>query len=301
MVLITGGTGSFGKECVRQLLNTGVKKVIVLSRDELKQHEMRQEFKDDRLRFFLGDVRDRDRLSRAFYGVTTVIHAAALKQVPASEYNPFEFIKTNVYGSQNVVEAALDCGVKKVICLSTDKACNPVNLYGATKLCMEKLFISGNAYAGNRQTRFSVVRYGNVWGSRGSVVELFKKQADAGVVTVTDPTMTRFWIHLPDAVRFVLGMLKKMKGGEIFVPKMMRISIGEVAERVAPWANVKHIGIRPGEKMHETVITKEEGSRTYHCGDYYLIAPEYKWRGGIVYGDEFSLVPQGFEYRSDSR
>jgi len=297
-VLVTGGTGSFGRECVSHLLKTTKSKVVVFSRDELKQWEMRQEFDDLRLRFFVGDVRDKDRLKRAFYGVTTVIHAAALKQVPTAEYNPFEVVKTNIIGSQNVIEAAIDCGVESVVCLSTDKACNPVNLYGATKLCMEKLFINGNAYSGGRpgRTRFSVVRYGNVWGSRGSVIELFKRQAEEGTLTLTHPSMTRFFITLPEAVKFVLYCVDVMQGGETFVPKIDKMCITDIAKQFASADNIRATGIRPGEKLHETLITKEEGRRTYDCGAFYVIEPEYEWWERIkVWGKK---VPEGFVYRS---
>ena len=304
-ILITGGTGSFGRACVSRLLdNHNPKRVVIFSRDELKQYEMKQEFNNDRLRFFVGDVRDRDRLYRAFQGVNTVIHAAALKQVPTAEYNPFEVVKTNILGSQNIVEAAIDCGVKKVIALSTDKACNPVNLYGATKLCMEKLFINGNAYAGGREnrTKFSVVRYGNVWGSRGSVVELFEKQKATGIITITNPDMTRFWIKLPNAVSFVLSMLPIMRGGEVLVPKMESSYIHQVAQDVAPGCMVKVIGTRPGERLHEILITEEEGKRTWDCGNFYTIEPELDWWvRGKMEGTTMVKVPTNFVYRSGGR
>jgi len=299
-VLITGGTGSFGKEFVRTLLNNyNPRQVVVFSRDELKQWEMGQQFNDNRLRFFIGDIRDKDRLCRAFQGVDIVVHAAALKQVPTAEYNPFEAIKTNIIGAQNIIEAAIDCGVKKVVALSTDKACNPVNLYGATKLCMEKLFINGNAYAGgmDERTLFSIVRYGNVWGSRGSVVKLFEQQRGNGIVTVTDVNMTRFWVTLSDAVGFVLKGIGNMQGGEVFVPKLKAKSILNVVNAIAPDCVVSCSGTRPGEKLHEVLITKEEGRRTIDCGNYYVIEPEFNWwdRGSV----KGVSVPQGFEYRSD--
>jgi len=297
-VLITGGSGSFGKECVSQLLKTDAERVVVFSRDELKQWEMKQAYTDPRLRFFIGDVRDKDRLRLAFHGVDTVIHAAALKQVGTGEYNPFEVVKTNIIGSQNIIEAALECGVERTIALSTDKACNPVNLYGAAKLCMERLLVSGNSYSGNRtpKPKFSIVRYGNVWGSRGSVVELFKKQAEElGYVTLTDRRMTRFFIEVEDAVKFVLECVGYMEGGEIFVPCMVHRSMLEVAGGVIPpGCIIKEIGVRPGEKLHETLITAEESVRTLDRGYHYEILPT------VPEDDpDGRLVPEGFTYRSD--
>lgn len=303
-ILITGGTGSFGKAFVRAILgiddcaahprSPGPQKVIILSRDELKQYEMAKEFQDERLRFFLGDVRDRDRLYRAFTGVDVVVHAAALKQVPACEYNPLEAIKTNVGGAANIVDAAIDCNVQKVIGLSTDKAVNPVNLYGATKLCSDKLLVSANAYAGEHTTRFAVVRYGNVVGSRGSVVPFFKGLAEQGEsLKITDPEMTRFWITLPQAVQFVLDSLDRMKGGEIFVPKIPSMRIADLAQAIAPTANWEITGIRPGEKLHESLVSEDEARNTFEYDGYFAIhAPSNPGHGG-------TRCSEGFSYRSD--
>jgi UDP-N-acetylglucosamine 4,6-dehydratase len=299
-ILITGGTGSFGKKFIRYVLDHfNPRRVIVFSRDELKQFEMEKEFNDNRLRFFIGDVRDRDRLYRAFAGVDFVVHAAALKQVPACEYNPFEAIKTNVLGAQNIIEAAIDCCVKRVVALSTDKAANPVNLYGATKLCSDKLFIAGNSYAGGRETRFAVVRYGNVVGSRGSVVPLFKKQRETGVITITDPRMTRFWITLEQGVRFVLNCLANMHGGEIFVPKIPSMKITDLAEAIAPGCRQEYIGIRPGEKLHEVMIPEDDARNTVEMEDYYVIQPQFPWwsRKNCSGGNP---VPDGFRYSSET-
>jgi UDP-N-acetylglucosamine 4,6-dehydratase len=303
-VLITGGTGSFGRKFIETVLREGnPRKVIVFSRDELKQHEMQQQptYQDERLRFFLGDVRDADRLRRAFHGVDVVVHAAALKQVPAAEFNPFEAIKTNVFGAQNIIDVAIDRGVKRVVALSTDKAANPVNLYGATKLCADKLFIAGNAYTGSGETRFSVVRYGNVLGSRGSVLPLFLQQRRAGVVTLTDPRMTRFWITLEQAAHFVLNAIEKMHGGELFVPKIPSMTLRDMACTLAPDCRQEIIGIRPGEKLHEVMIPEDEAHRTLDCTGYYLIQPSFGWwseaaartHGGIS-------VPEGFRYASNT-
>jgi UDP-N-acetylglucosamine 4,6-dehydratase len=299
-VLITGGTGSLGKRLVKKLLaEHRPKKIIILSRDELKQHEMAIRFKDDSLRFFIGDVRDRERLNRAFNGVDYVIHAAALKQVPAAEYNPYEFIKTNVLGAQNVIDAAVDAGVKKVIALSTDKAANPINLYGATKLCSDKLFIAGNSYAGSQPTRFSVVRYGNVVGSRGSVIPLFKKLKSTGVLPVTDTEMTRFWITIEQGAEFVLKSLHSMHGGEIFVPKIPSASIIDVARAIAPEAKIDVVGIRPGEKLHEVLISEENGRETLEYDGYFVIQPMFQW-----WDDERKAggtpVAAHFSYASDT-
>ncbi len=279
-MLITGGTGSLGNALSAYLLkNTALRRIIIYSRDELKQHEMRQRFNDDpRLRFFIGNVRDLDRLRRAFTGVDYVIHAAALKQVPAAEYNPFECIKTNVIGGQNVIEAALDCGIKKLVALSTDKACNPINLYGATKLCSDKLFVAGNAYAGGSETRFSVVRYGNVSGSRGSVVPLFKKlAAQVGEVTITDERMTRFWITIENAVELVMDSFAQMEGGEIFVPKIPSMRFMDLAEALCPGQPIRTIGIRPGEKLHEAMIGEDDSRSVVDLGKRYAILPEFEW------------------------
>lgn len=276
-VLVTGGTGSFGNKFTRRALELGVKKIIVFSRDELKQYEMKQEFQDERIRFFIGDVRDKERLYRAFDGVDIVIHAAAMKHVDACEYNPFEAIKTNIHGAQNIIEAAIDRGVEKVIALSTDKACSPVNLYGATKLASDKLFVTANAYVGEKKTRFSVVRYGNVVGSRGSVVPFFKKIKDTGVIPITDGRMTRFWITLEQGVQFVLDNLVRMHGGEIFVPKIPSMNIMDLAKAIAPNCKYEIVGIRPGEKLHEAMIMEDDARHTLEYEDYYTIYPELNY------------------------
>ncbi len=303
IVLITGGTGSFGQKFIETALRDhNPRKVIVFSRDELKQFEMQQtpRFQDDRLRFFLGDVRDPDRLHRAFRGVDLVIHAAALKQVPAAEYNPFEVIKTNVFGAQNLIDAAIDCGVKRVVALSTDKAANPINLYGASKLCSDKLFIAGNAYTGGG-TRFSVVRYGNVLGSRGSVLPLFLKQRETGVVTITDPRMTRFWITLEQGVQFVLRAVETMLGGELYVPKIPSMTMQAMASALAPHCRQEIVGIRPGEKLHEVMIPEDEAHRTLDCGGYYVVQPSFgSWSDNAVAHHHGILVPPGFRYASDT-
>ena len=277
VILITGGTGSFGKKCVEIILKRfNPKKLIIFSRDELKQFEMAQRFSVEKypcMRYFIGDVRDKERLQRAFREVDYIIHAAALKQVPAAEYNPFEAVKTNIIGAQNVINVAIDQGVKRVIALSTDKAANPINLYGATKLCSDKLFIAGNAYVGRDHTIFSVVRYGNVVGSRGSVIPFFLDCRKNGYLPITDPRMTRFWITLEQAVHFVLGCLKKMVGGELFVPKLPTMNIMDLARAIAPDCTTKIIGIRPGEKIHEIMVSDEEAWHTYDRGDYLTIKP----------------------------
>ncbi|GEK33618.1 UDP-N-acetylglucosamine 4,6-dehydratase (inverting) [Kurthia sibirica] len=276
-VLVTGGTGSFGRKFIKKALQSDVKKIIVFSRDELKQYEMAQEFTDSRIRFFIGDVRDKDRLYRAFDGVDIVIHAAALKHVGACEYNPFEAVKTNIHGAQNIIDAAIDQGVEKVIALSTDKACSPINLYGATKLASDKLFIAANAYVGDKKTKFSVVRYGNVVGSRGSVVPFFKKMRETGTVPVTDERMTRFWITLEHGVQFVIDNLARMQGGELFVPKIPSMNIMDLAKAIAPECKVEIVGIRPGEKLHEAMITEDDARHTIEFDDYYVIQPEFNW------------------------
>lgn len=300
-ILLTGGTGSFGKDFCRIMLEKYKPKVIrVYSRDELKQHEMRLAFGDDsHLRFFIGDVRDPDRLRRAMYGVDMVVHAAALKQVVACEYNPFEAVKTNVHGAQNVIDAAIDTGVKKVIALSTDKAVNPVNLYGATKLCADKLFIQGNAYAGERGTRFACVRYGNVIGSRGSVIPLFLKQKENGIITITDERMTRFWITLDEAVELVVKAFDYMEGGEIFVPRIPSMRIMDLAAAIAPECKIKYIGIRPGEKLHEALTGEDEGRNTISYQDMYVILPVYSWWDRKNYQNGVKL-PDNFIYASES-
>ncbi|MFJ9463537.1 UDP-N-acetylglucosamine 4,6-dehydratase (inverting) [Viridibacillus arvi] len=298
-VLVTGGTGSFGKKFIRSALELDVKKIIVFSRDELKQYEMGQEFSDSRIRFFIGDVRDKDRLYRAFDGVDIVIHAAALKHVGACEYNPFEAIKTNIHGAQNIIEAAIDKGVDKVIALSTDKACSPVNLYGATKLASDKLFIAANAYVGEKHTKFSVVRYGNVVGSRGSVVPFFKKIRETGVLPVTDERMTRFWITLDKGVQFVLDNLTRMHGGELFIPKIPSMKVTDLAKAIGPECEIKYIGIRPGEKLHEAMITEDDARHTIEFNEYYVIQPEFSW-----WSKEFSegakTLDESFSYTSDN-
>ncbi|MFJ7838526.1 UDP-N-acetylglucosamine 4,6-dehydratase (inverting) [Lysinibacillus sphaericus] len=296
VVLVTGGTGSFGKKFIGRALTLGVKKVIVFSRDELKQYEMKQEFQDERIRFFIGDVRDKGRLYRAFNGVDIVIHAAAMKHVDACEYNPFEAVKTNIHGAQNVIEAAIDCGVEKVIALSTDKACSPVNLYGATKLASDKLFVAANAYVGEKKTRFSVVRYGNVVGSRGSVVPFFNKIKESGKLPITDERMTRFWITLDQGVQFVLDNLERMYGGEIFVPKIPSMKVIDLAKAIAPECEIEIIGIRPGEKLHEAMIMEDDARHTCEFDTYYVIQPEFSWWSTQYKGKQ---LPDGFEYTSD--
>lgn len=275
IVLITGGTGSFGRQLVRFLLrDSQVRKVIVFSRDELKQFEMQQEFKaEGRIRFFIGDVRDRERLYRAFEEVDYVVHAAALKQVPAAEYNPFEAIKTNIMGAQNVIDAAIDRNVKRVVALSTDKAAAPINLYGATKLCSDKLFSAANNFRGNHDIRFSVVRYGNVMGSRGSVIPYFLDRRGSGVLPITDERMTRFNLSLDEGVKLVLHALEHMWGGETFVPKIPSYRITDVAEAVGPKCRRELVGIRPGEKLHEEMITETDGLSTIEFDRYYAILP----------------------------
>lgn len=273
-ILVTGGTGSFGKNFIKYILeHSEAKKVIVFSRDELKQSVMEAEIKDSRIRFFLGDVRDLSRLERAFHGVDIVIHAAALKQVPALEFNPFEAVKTNVIGSQNVIEAAIDKGVEKVLLVSTDKAAMPANLYGSTKLCAEKLFVAGNAY-GDGTTKFSVVRYGNVVGSRGSIVEKLIKNRGAHTVYITDEHMTRFWIDLEQAFEIVLFGLTNMEGGETFIPKASTMKLTDLFDIIVPNAKREVIGIRPGEKLHEILLTPEESRHSVVLEDYFVILPE---------------------------
>ncbi len=299
-VLVTGGTGSFGQKFVEQLSRLEVcKKIIVFSRDEFKQHQMGQRLTDPKLRFFLGDVRDLSRLQRAFSGVDIVIHAAALKQVPALEYNPLEAVKTNIGGTQNVIDAALDTGVKKVLLISTDKAVNPVNLYGGTKLCAEKLWVAANSYRPNKEAiAFSVVRYGNVIGSRGSIVEVLNNQKKIGVVTLTDERMTRFWITLEQSVNFVLDALRTMKGGEIFVPKLSAIKLPDLISTIAPGCEVKTVGIRPGERLHEMLLTEEEVRRTKDGGNYYVVEPNHGWWDGS-HLQEFNYLPEEFRYVSN--
>ncbi len=301
VVLVTGGTGSFGKKFIEVMLAEYYPaKLIVFSRDELKQHEMRVAgFDHPSLRYFIGDVRDQDRLKRAMHGVNIVIHAAALKQVPACEYNPLEAIKTNILGSSNVIEAALDAGVEKVMALSTDKAVNPVNLYGATKLAAEKLFVQSNAYAAGTSTRFSCVRYGNVVGSRGSVIPIFIKQRSAGKLTITDERMTRFWLTLEQGVHFVIHCTAEMCGGEVFVPKIPSTRIVDLARLIAPEAEIEVIGIRPGEKLHEVLINEDEARSTLERDDLYVVTPSTPlWQRDLQY--EGRPLPEGFRYASDT-
>jgi UDP-N-acetylglucosamine 4,6-dehydratase len=301
-ILVTGGTGSFGKAFIRELLdNHEPHRIVIYSRDELKQYECRQMFNDDsRLRWFIGDIRDLPRLNRAMHGVDYVVHAAALKQVDTAEYNPWEFVKTNVIGSQNVIEACIDAGVKKVVALSTDKASSPINLYGATKLTADKLFITGNHYAAAYPTRFSVVRYGNVMGSRGSVIPFFRKLGEAGEsLPITDLRMTRFFITLPQAVKFVLDSFEMMQGGELYVPRIPSMKIVDLAQAVVPGAAMHNSGLRPGEKLHEEMISAEEGRRTLRMGDRYVLQPDLaSW--GYKPPTDGEPVPAGFHFTSDN-
>ena len=305
-ILITGGTGSFGKKFIKTILTQypDVKKIIIYSRDEFKQFMMANmpEFKpfDDTLRFFIGDVRDKERLMMAMEGVDYVVHAAALKQVPACEYNPFEAIKTNVGGAQHVIECALARNVEKVVALSTDKACAPINLYGATKLCSDKLFIAGNAYSGSKKTRFSVVRYGNVAGSRGSVIPFFQKLVAEGAksLPITDMKMTRFWLKLEQAVEMVLYALENMRGGELFVKKIPSMHMPDLAKAVAPDLDIHEIGIRPGEKIHEQMITKEDAPNTIEFNDFYIILPQMTFQNISFDYEGAKKVAPDFEYHS---
>jgi UDP-N-acetylglucosamine 4,6-dehydratase len=301
-ILITGGTGSFGRKCTDVILNRyKPRRLIIFSRDELKQFEMAQQYpmaKYDCIRFFIGDVRDKERLYRAFHGIDYVIHAAALKQVPAAEYNPFEAVKTNVLGAQNVINVSIDQGVSKVIALSTDKAANPINLYGATKLCSDKLFIAGNRYVGHEDTIFSVVRYGNVIGSRGSVIPFFQKCKQEGCLPITDPRMTRFWITLEHCVNFVLKCFERMVGGELFVPKLPSMNIMDLARAIAPECRIEIVGIRPGEKLHEVIIPKDDARRTLEFNDYYLVQPDFRFWKQRYNNDWKKPVPDDFEYES---
>jgi UDP-N-acetylglucosamine 4,6-dehydratase len=299
-ILVTGGTGSFGKAFIRHALDhLHPRRIAVLSRDELKQFEMRSAFPDDHIRWFLGDIRDRDRLLRAFHGVDYVVHAAALKQVDTAEYNPFEFVKTNVLGSQNVIDAAIDCGVKKVVALSTDKASSPINLYGATKLTADKLFVAANNYSKAMGTALSVVRYGNVMGSRGSVIPLFKRLAAEGKpLPVTDARMTRFWITLPQAVQFVVDSFEQMQGGELYVPRIPSMRVTDLIEAIAPGCETYEIGVRPGEKLHEEMISSDDSYRTIRQQERYVVKPTIQeWWFTEPEGE---IVPPGFSYRSDT-
>ncbi len=305
-ILITGGTGSFGRQFVRAVLaRFNPQRVVIYSRDELKQYEMQQEFFHQSLRFFIGDVRDGERLIQAMRGVDYVVHAAALKQVPAAEYNPMECIKTNIYGAENVIKAAIANKVQRIIALSTDKAANPINLYGATKLCSDKLFTAANNIVGNQNTRFAVVRYGNVVGSRGSVVPLFKKLVTEGAkeLPVTDARMTRFWITLEQGVEFVLKSFARMRGGEIFVPKIPSSRIVDLAKAIAPEVSHKIIGIRPGEKLHEIMCPADDSHLTLEFADHFVIRPSITFHAPVDYavnplGEAGASVPQGFEYSS---
>ncbi|MGA8428444.1 MAG: UDP-N-acetylglucosamine 4,6-dehydratase (inverting) [Candidatus Sulfotelmatobacter sp.] len=301
VVLITGGTGSFGQKFVEIMLKEyRPKKLVIFSRDELKQHDMRTSgFDDSSLRYFIGDVRDPQRLERAFSGATVVVHAAALKQVPACEYNPFEAIQTNIMGGRNVIDSAINQGVRRTLALSTDKAVNPINLYGATKLCAEKMFVQANAYAGAQETRFSCARYGNVVGSRGSVIPVFLEQRRRGRVTVTDPRMTRFWLTLEQGVRFVVSSLEQMHGGEIFVPKIPSMRLIDLAASIAPGCVVETVGIRPGEKLHEVLVSEDEARNTLEVEDRYIIQPAHPWWSRENWMNARAL-PEGFRYTSDS-
>jgi len=299
-ILVTGGTGSFGRKFTEIVLRDyNPAKLIIFSRDELKQQEMRESISSPKLRYFIGDVRDQDRLKRAMHGVDVVVHAAALKQVPACEYNPMEAVKTNVIGGQNVIEAAIECNVQQVIALSTDKAVNPVNVYGATKLCAEKIFIQSNAYAGRNGTRFSCVRYGNVAGSRGSVIPLFTNQRRTGRLTITDERMTRFWITLEQGVKFVTDCLEQMQRGEIFIPKIPSMRVTELAEALAPECAIDFVGIRPGEKLHEVLLSSDEGRTAIELKDKYIILPAMPYFEAPDW-QEGTPLPDGFEYTSDT-
>jgi len=302
VVLVTGGTGSFGKKFVETMLRDyHPRKIIVFSRDELKQHEMRiSGFDHPDLRYFIGDVRDLNRLRRAMQGVDIVVHTAALKQVPACEYNPMEAIKTNILGSSNVIEAALDAGVGKVMALSTDKAVNPINLYGATKLAAEKLFVQSNAYAGGTATRYSSVRYGNVVGSRGSVIPVFLNQKNKEKLTITDERMTRFWITLDQGISFVIRCIEQMQGGEVFVPKIPSMKVVDLAKVIAPDAELEAIGIRPGEKLHEVLIHEDEARLTIELEDMFVVQPSEALWFGHAWQDIGQPLPDGFRFASDS-
>lgn len=305
-ILVTGGTGSFGKHFTGTVLEQfEPERLIILSRDELKQHQMRQRFSEQEypcMRYFIGDVREKDRLYRAFDGVDIVVHAAALKQVPAAEYNPIEPIKTNVMGAANVIDAAIDRDVDRVIALSTDKAANPINLYGASKLCSDKLFVAGNNYSGETGTRFSVVRYGNVAGSRGSVIPFFFERRETGVLPITDMRMTRFWITLDQGVQFVLDNLERMRGGEVFVPKIPSMKIVDLAHALAPECELKEVGIRPGEKLHEIMVPRDDAHNTLEFEDRYAILPAFRQWNSDAYQESNggTWCEDQFEYRSDN-
>lgn len=300
-ILVTGGTGSFGKMFLEIMLRDyQPHRLIVFSRDELKQHEMRAAgFNHPSLRYFIGDVRDVERLKRACSGVTVVVHAAALKQVLACEYNPFEAIRTNIMGGRNVIDAAIDQGVRRILALSTDKAVNPINLYGATKLCAEKMFVQANAYAGTQNTRFSCARYGNVVGSRGSVIPIFLEQRRRGRITITDPRMTRFWLTLEQGVKFVIRCIEQMHGGEIFVPRIPSMRLVDLAETIAPRCQVEYIGIRPGEKLHEVLVSEDESRQAVATEEMFVIQPAHPWWRSENWFNGKSL-PEGFRYSSDT-
>ncbi len=300
-ILVTGGTGSFGRKFTEVLLREHrPKRLVVFSRDELKQHEMRSEgFDHDVMRYFIGDVRDEDRLRRALNGVDVVVHAAALKQVPACEYNPIEAVMTNVMGARNIIEAAIDAGVQRVMAISTDKAVNPVNLYGATKLTQEKLIVQANAYSSRTRTHFSCTRYGNVVGSRGSVIPLFLKQRESGRLTVTDPRMTRFWITLEQGVRFVMRCIESMHGGEVFVPKLPSMNIMDLARAIGPTCEIDTVGIRPGEKVHEVLVNRDEARQTLETDDMYVIQPAHPW-WNYEHWEHGKALPVDFHYTSDT-
>ena len=304
-ILITGGTGSLGHQLTSMILSgTKTASVVIFSRDEFKQFQMEQEWPSaqrSRLRFFLGDVRDRERLTRAMDGVDHVIHAAALKQVPAAEYNPFEFIKTNIMGAENVINAAIDRNVRHVVALSTDKAANPINLYGATKLCSDKLFVSGNNYSGKHPTRFCVVRYGNVVGSRGSVIPFYLQKRKEGTLPITDPRMTRFWITLEQGASLVLNALHEMRGGEIYVPKIPSMRITDLARVIDPACKTPSVGIRPGEKLHEVMIPVDDGRQSIEFSTHFIIKPAFPWwEEGWHAGKGGTACPEGFYYGSDN-
>jgi UDP-N-acetylglucosamine 4,6-dehydratase/5-epimerase len=299
-ILLTGGTGSFGNAFIQRVLEFFPRATIrVYSRDELKQSEMVTKYGDEQVRYFLGDIRDGKRLLRAAQGADYLVHAAALKQVGAAEYNPSEAVATNISGGMNIVDAAIDAGVRKVVALSTDKAVNPVNLYGATKLCMEKVIVQGNAYAAGRETRLACVRYGNVVGSRGSVVPVFRKQMQTGRLTITDARMTRFWITLPQSVDLVLYALQHMAGGEVFIPKIPSMKVTDLAEGMAPGMPVDFIGIRPGEKLHEALLTEDEARHSIDAGDVYVVLPEHPWWEASPKWLDGKPLDDGFMYTSD--
>lgn len=299
-VLITGGTGSFGKAFVKRVITDDeIRKLVVFSRDELKQFEMAEQINSPKLRYFLGDVRDYQRLLQATDGVDVIVHAAAMKQIPAAEYNPMEAIKTNVIGAENIVNAAIQNGISKVVALSTDKAANPANLYGATKLCSDKLMVAGNILAGSHGTKFACVRYGNVLGSRGSVIPFFLERAKEGSIPITDERMTRFWLTIEDGVQFVLDSLERMHGGEIFVPKIPSFKVTDVAKVVCPGISTRVIGIRPGEKLHEIMITVDDSNYTYEFDDHYAILSPSLLDSG-AYKDSGTKVPEGFNFSSEN-